>query len=199
MPIYMDAPTSSISDIYGYGLYADWRVGSNGDSSGDPSYTMGDDQGEEAWGYSQWDSDLSDGFDTGNISVRFAGSSDGSESLTVGSDATLQYSGDAMGTITSVEFRAGVMVAGEAKFSDINIQFYHDNTLVEAIPVGSGPDANTINSSSLQQEQTLTVTPTAPNVNKVFISATTRLDSKTDTAPATSDLFCNIFVFGSNS
>jgi hypothetical protein len=193
MSYVMSAPTYSISDIYG-GLYVDLEPGSNGNSSGDPTYTIGDDQGMEQWGFTQWDSDLSDGFDTGPVNVDFTAWAAGQESATIGSNTPLSYDGDAIGTIGSVVLRAGVLVSGEAKFSNVTVEFYHDDSLLETDSISAGPDANTLDGSATQQEQLLTISPTATNANKVVVCATAQLRSPTDTAPGPTDMFCDIFV-----
>jgi hypothetical protein len=149
----------------------------------------------EAWGFREWDNNLSDGFDSGSVSVNFGAWSDGRETMSVGADSPLSYTGDPMGSIGSVVLRAGVLVPGEAKFSSITVQFYHDDTLLETDLISSGPDANTIGTpSSPQQEQILTVTPTVASVNRVVVSATAQLRSPSDTAPGSCDMFCDIFV-----
>jgi hypothetical protein len=197
MSYYMAPLDYDVSSFGSYALYMDVQVGSNGDTGGDPTYDVGDDQGEEAWAYKQWDSNLSDGFDTGDINVQFTGDSSGQESMAVGSDAPIAYSGDSSGAISSVVFQAGVMIPAEAKFSDITVQFWSGTTLRETVSFASGPDANTMNTPATPQaEQILTVTPTFSDCNKVRISATERLRAPAGTFPSSTNMFCDVFVYG---
>jgi hypothetical protein len=197
MSYYMAPLDYSVASFGDFALYMDVRPGSNGDPAGDPSYVLGDDQGEEAWAYKQWDSNLSDGFDTGDVNVQFTGDSSGQESMTVGSDAPIAYTGDSTGNISSVVFQAGVMIPAEAKFSNITVEFWSGSALRETDTIGVGPDANTINTPATPQaEQILTVTPRFSDCNKVTVSATERMRAPAGTVPATSDMFCDVFVYG---
>jgi hypothetical protein len=183
-----------MTDDYAYSLYGSMSVGSNGDPNGDPTMTAGDDQGEEVWGYQVWDSDTSDGFDTGNVPVDFTGDTSGNESLTVGSSGPLTYAGDSFGSISSVQLQAGVQIPASASWSNVVVSFYNGSQLLETDCVASGPSVNTINTPSTPAaEQVLTVIPTAQNATSVSVSGNMRMTSPNGN-PGSADMFCNIFI-----
>jgi hypothetical protein len=177
-------------------LYASLMVGSNGDPNGDPTYAIGDDQGEEAWGYQVWDSrSLNGAFDSGSVTFAFTGKSTGDESISVGGAAPVTYTGDSFGTIASVQLQAGVLIPAEAKLSGLIVSFYSGNTLAEQDIIPVGPDANTIPTPSTPvAEQLMTITPPSSNCDKVVIIGTLRLTAPPGSYPGTSDMFCNVFI-----
>jgi hypothetical protein len=192
----MSSVESSVSEMSG-ALYASIGVGSNGDLYGTPTDSIGDDQGEENWDYTVWDSDPSDGFTTSNIPVIFTASTNGNESLEGIGDG-ISYGGDAFSKINSVELQAGVTQCGEAKWTDVNVAFYNGTTLGESDSIEVGPDANTTNTpSSPQAQQILTVTPTSSNYTSVVVSGTLKLTAPGSGVPNPNGMFCNIFINGS--
>jgi hypothetical protein len=177
-------------------LYASLMVGSNGQTYGDPTFAIGDDQGEEAWGYRVWDNTpLNGAFDSGLVSFQFAGQSTGDESISVGNGSPVTYSGDSFGTIKSVQLQAGVLIPAEAKFSDLTVKFYSGNSLAEQDSISVGPDANTIQTPATPEaEQVMTISPPNSNCDKVVISGNIRLTAPPGSYPGTNDMFCNIFI-----
>jgi hypothetical protein len=179
-------------------LYASMDVGSNGNPYGDPTFAVGDDQGEEVWGFGVWDSNTSDGFDTGNVPVGFAGASNGNETLQVGSNSPISYAGDSFDSISSVQFQAAVTVPASASWSNVTVEFYDGSELVDAESASVGPSVNTIATpSSPQAEQVLTVSPpVGSTVTNVVATGTMRMTAPAGTALGSSSMFCNIFVNG---
>ena len=57
---------SYISDISGYSLFAEVCYGDNGDPWGQEEVGLGNGMGSYSWSDVEWDSDLSDGFDSGH-------------------------------------------------------------------------------------------------------------------------------------
>src|SRR5258707_10642560 len=110
MSYYMSTTDQYVSYFPDEKLYASMEVGSNGDIYGDPTYSAGDDQNENLWGYQTWDANTTNGFDTGEVCVQFFGCSDGREQLSVGDGALQSYTGDSFGAIRSVQIQAGVMI-----------------------------------------------------------------------------------------
>src|SRR4051794_33907201 len=112
-----DAPTSA--------LYASLRVGSDigadGTTSGDPSYELGDGLGLGRSAFYNWDSDLSNGFDSGLVSVNFRATSSGAESLAVGSGPFITYSGNTFNSIGAVIIDAAVQIPAEVSWSNISV------------------------------------------------------------------------------
>ena len=189
---------NGIDDFVDESLYASMDVGSNGNPYGDPTFAAGDDQGEEGWGFGVWDSNTSNGFDTGNVPVGFAGASDGNETLEVGQNAPISYAGDSFGSISSVQFQAAVTVPASASWSNVTVDFYDGNKLVEVDSPSAGPAVNTINTpNSPQAEQVLTVSPPAgSNITNVVATGIMRMTAPVGTALGSSSMFCNIFVNG---
>jgi hypothetical protein len=177
-------------------LYATLEYGSNGDPYGDPTYTEGDDQGEENWGFNVWDSDISDGINTGAVPVQFTGLSNGNESLSVGTGATpLTYSGDSFGTIASVQVQAAVQIPASVQWSSLSFNFYTGSTLEESDVFSAGPSVNTINTpNSPTAEQILTVIPTSQSCNKVVVTGTLQMTAPAGTYPGPTDMFSNIAI-----
>jgi hypothetical protein len=80
-----------------------------------------------------------------------------------------------------------VTANGDAKWSNLTIEFLRQGSVVETINLSSGPDANTINSgSSNVADQTLTVTPSASNDDEAIVMGVMRLRS-----PGSSNVFVN--------
>jgi hypothetical protein len=189
---------NGIDDFVDESLYASMDVGSNGNPYGDPTFAAGDDQGEEVWGFGVWDSNTSNGFDTGNVAVYFGGASNGNETLQVGGNAPISYAGDSFGSISSVQFQAAVTVPASASWSDVTVDFYDGSQLVEVDNPPVGPAVNTINTpNSPQAEQVLTVSPPAgSNITNVVATGIMRMTAPAGTALGSSSMFCNIFVNG---
>jgi hypothetical protein len=176
-------------------LYATLEYGSNGDTSGDPTYSIGDDQGEENWGFNVWDANTSNGFDTGNVTVVFAGSSDGTESLIVGSASSTSYVGDSFSSISTVQIQVGVQIPAEVDVTSLSAAFYRGGQLIENLSLAQGPMVNTINTpSSPQAEQVLTIIPANQNYTKVVITENVRMVAPAGSSPGPTDLFSNVFI-----
>lgn len=202
MSYYMAPRDDSLMYPTGDDLYANMQVGSDGNTDGDPSIIVGDDQGEENWTWYDWDSSYSgsgSSFDSGNVFVNFTASTNGSESLTVGSASPVDYDGDSIDSISAVDIQAAVTVPAEAMWSDITVKFYNGGTLEETIDPPSGPSVNTTNTpSSPQQEQILTVTPDESGITSVSVSGTMRMIAPSTTTPGSTGMFCNIYILGSH-
>jgi hypothetical protein len=179
-------------------LYASMDVGTNGNPYGDPTFAAGDDQGEEVWGFGVWDSNTSNGFDTGNVAVGFTGASNGNETLAVGSNAPISYAGDSFDSISSVQFQAAVTVPASTSWTNISVNFYSGNKLVETDSVGVGPAVNTINTpGNPQAEQILTITPSVSSpITNVVAIGTLRMTAPAGSAFGSSSMFGNIVVNG---
>ena len=60
-----------VSEVSNYAMYAEARLGGNGDPNGAPELVVGRDGEDAAWGRTTWDGDLTDGFDTGDVAHAF--------------------------------------------------------------------------------------------------------------------------------
>jgi hypothetical protein len=200
MSITFGEVTSDPITYTGSALYATLDVGSDigspGDTTGLPSYTIGDTAGDENWAYYNWDSNLDDGFDTGNAGVMFRGAAGGAESLAVGSGPFLSASTATFGSVGSVDIVATVYITSEVKWSNVTVRFYRAGSLQEIDSVGAGPDVNTTNTPSTPEaQQVLTVTPAVSGCDRVIVTGSLRMTAPAGTNPTASDMSANILVF----
>jgi hypothetical protein len=203
MSIYMAPMDYQVLYPSGDDLYGNMMVGGNGDPYGTPEFDVGDDQGMENWGFCTWDSTWNSNgntpFDTGSIAVAFSAATDGSESLQVGSNDPVTYTGDSIDSISSVVFQAAVTVPAEASWSGISVEFFSGSTLVETESDLTGPVANTTETPSTPvAEQLMTITPDVSGVTSAIATGTMRLQAPAGTTPGATGMFCNIFIFGSH-
>jgi hypothetical protein len=195
MSYSMDLVTTDFQDFGDSSLFASVEPGSNGDTSGDPTYVVGDDQGMENWGFNTWDSDTSDGWDSGTVSVNFTGQSNGSESLSVQSNPAIAYNGDGFGPISSVQIDAQVEIPASVQWSNISVKFYSQGALMETETIPGGPQVDTTSTpDSPQAQQVLTVFPKDSNDDTVVVDATIRMTAPAGTVPGSTSMFAGIFV-----
>lgn len=200
MPIYMSMLQATLNDDSSYDTWANFQVGSNGDTSGDPTYAIGDLFGAENWCYNTWDSNLNGGFDTSNVPVSFDVTSQGNEVLTVGSDAPLTYQTGDIGPITSVVLEAAVQTNAIASWSSVSVEFLQNGSPIEVDSCAGGPQVNTVNSGGANvQDQIMTIVPTAANADEVKVTGIMRMRSPGINYPSGQGMFCNIFVNGANA
>jgi hypothetical protein len=200
MAYYMSPIESTLSSDDSYDAYANLQVGSNGDPSGDPTSAIGDVYGEENWAYNTWDTNVSGGFDTSNVPITFDVTSDGSETLNVGNNSPLTNQTDSIGPISSVVIEAAVQTNATAKWGGISVEFLKNGSVVETDTFASGPQVDTTTSgASNVADQTLTVTPSAPDDDEVIVTGIMRMTSPGISYPAAQAMFCNVFVKGANA
>ena len=199
MAYYLSPIETTLPDDSYYNTYANFQVGGNGNTSGDPTSDIGDIYGEENWQFYTWDSDTSSGFDTSTVSVAFDVKSDGSEALTVGENGPLTYQTDAIGPISSVVLEAAIQTTAETKWSDVSVEFLKNGSLVETDNAASGVDVNNIGGSATTADQTLTITPTATDCDEAIVLGTLRMQSPGISYPAGTAMYANIFVNGSDA
>jgi hypothetical protein len=193
------APIEYVMPNDTYDAYANLQVGSNGDTDGDPTSSIGDIYGEENWAFNPWDSDVSSGFDTSNVPIQFDVKSDGTEDLVVGSSDPVTYQTSPIGCISSVVLEADVQTNAEASWSNVTVEFLRSGSVVETDNPTSAPDVNTIgSSSSTMEDQQMTITPTATNCDETIVTGTMRLRSPGISYPSSTAMFCNIFVTGTH-
>jgi len=195
-----------ISTISDYCVYADAEFGGNGDESGEPSYDCGSSDSDNVYGYITWDSDLSDGLDSGTRTLSFQaleGGSNGVEwNVQGGSAGTLQFTDQTYGAIQSVKIRAAVILQGcKCTLSGIVLKFYKNGSLVETITLTSAtnPVADTrADDAPDEREQITTITPTNSDNTKLVVTGNLRLEAVEGDLPGPSDLQAQIFVFAND-
>lgn len=199
----MDPVSDSITELSGYLLYAEAIPGSNGDSTGIPTYDLGADPEDASYGYNVWDEgvadgDTSDGFDTG--SQPFAFDSDmagGSNSLDVASAGAISYDTGGSQSIGSVIVRAGIQTIGVATWNNVTIAFYQGSTLADTLTL-DGPAVDTTPANSPDEaEQILLVTPDSSSTpyTRVTVSGSIQMQTPAGVLPGPDDLFCQVFIF----
>jgi len=190
------ATNNSISTIIGYCIGAEAVVGSN-DATGVPEFWVGDAAGDMVAGQKQWDSNLSDGFDTGLVSVelnlRPGGGTSGVTWTLNGSP--LVYTGSSYGTITRVRIRAGVSTTAISSWRSILIKFMKAGVQTDSFTLKSGPIADTSSDTPpTAKEQILTVTPGPSDIDQVIITGQFRLSDAATTLPNPYELMAQIYI-----
>lgn len=102
-----------ISTLSGFNTYAEMLVGSNNAPGGTAEFLIGASATNNTTGRKLWDSDLTDGFDSGWVDVVLtmpatSGPSDVLLKVAGGNPETITYSGIIYSAITRVRIRAGV-------------------------------------------------------------------------------------------
>jgi hypothetical protein len=193
---------SSISTITGYCVYAEAQYGSNGDPSGAPEFDEGGVGGGDISGRIVWDTDTSDGLDSGWVAVVMTAPPGGGSSHPAvwavggGTPSSLNFAGQTYGTIVSVEIRAGVQIPAEFYWQNILVSFYRNGRMTEQYIQDTGPQVITTGDTPpVAAEQILTVTPQFNNNTQVVISGQIRLVCAEGIIPGADDIFGQIFVF----
>jgi hypothetical protein len=148
------------------------QVGDN-DAGGTPEYSLSDcdDDGQRVW-----DSNLTDGFDSGDVNVCLvagAGGGEGAVAWSVGG-GVLQ-SDKELSTIRSVEIDAAAINGWTLSWSQITITFMRNGIPVQVIMI---PDE--CRPSAEPFEQILQINPNSQNCTSVTVTAVVRI-----TGPAT--------------
>ena len=186
---------STITDLTGYAVYAQACMGDNGDPWGVMGLSSGTAAEETGYAPIEWDSNLSNGLDSGLIDFTFTvNTAAGTMSWAVGGADPITYDGNVGSGVGQVAIQAAVTSGGMAfAFSNVSLSFYNNNSLVDTEDVTSGPAANTIGQGSSPAEQLAIVTPDASS-DKVVITGSLRLQAAQGTYPLPSDIFGQIFI-----
>ena len=183
--------SNSISDLSG-NYFSTVCVGDNGNPWGVATASAGAGHEESAWVYTQWDSDLDNGLDSGWHSTSFSLNTSGSgggnwngNSFSVGSGLSIH----------SVTIRADV--AGpdmEFDWQNVNINFYHNGQVVESQSLNA-LTASTMNVSGTDPyEAGVIVTTGATNCDGVSISGQVRLKTAQGTYANPTDIFGQVLI-----
>jgi len=200
MPYYMSLVQSTLPDDSSYNTWANFEVGGNGDPYGDPTYGIGDADGEENWSTNTWDNQFVNGFDTSDVPISFDVTSGGSETLNVEGESPLSYQTASIGPISSVVLEAAVQTNAIADWSNVSVEFLKNGSVVETDNFSVGPQVDTVNAGSANiADQTLTVTPSSPDDDEVLVTGVMRMASPGINFPAAQAMFCNVFVNGANA
>lgn len=194
---------NEISQTSGYALYAEARLGGNGDVNGMPELVVGGDGEDASYERICWDDDLTDGFDSGNIADALTAAFNGSTATTQADRAAggvpVTFTQSSAGPIDHVELRAMTQAAASARWSDVNIVFYRGGVQMDQYSVVNGPSVDTIGATSdYTAESIFKIIPSGTDYDKVVISGTIRMTfNSPDVIPSGTDLALQAFVFTS--
>jgi hypothetical protein len=190
-----------VSTLSGYAIFADARLGGNGDPWGTPERVVGQDEYNAEYDRLTWDSNLEDGFDTGQVSSSLVVTSDVANDTVFADNQitsdSLSYSSTSIGHIGIIEFRAFTQAAGAVQWSDVDVRFYRDDVLIESYSASAGPSVDTSTSTEdTTSEAILRITPGATDYDRVEIYGVFRMtfDSPNVYAGPT-DMAAQIFVY----
>jgi hypothetical protein len=183
-----------ISEITGYSLFAEACYGDNGDPWGQEETGMGGSAGSYSFSDVEWDSDFSDGFDSGHRQVYFradAGDNfgvwwvDGGEMLTGGFD---------LDSIGGVMIRVAVLQPQMSmSWESGSIGFFNNGRLVRSEGL---PDmiASTLD-DGWEEQTTLHVDMPTVEFDEVRIGGLIRLQAGEGVYPSANDMYAQVFIF----
>ncbi len=191
---------SYISDIGSYNLYSQASMGDNGYPDGIPGVYVGVSDSANQSAYREWDSDLSDGLDSGWVAVSFTATlgSTNTAQFSVGGAGTTYYSGGSATAISEVDIRAAVAGPDMAmSWSNLSVAFYQGSSLVETVSLGNDVAVSTIGSQTWDPAEMIAqITPTQSNCDKVVVTGSIRLQAAAGTYPGPNDIFGQVFIHG---
>lgn len=189
-----------ISEISGYSMYSELRIGSNGDPWGEAEIASGTSPEDAQFGRFVWDANLEDGFD-GSMNGELIATLDEQEQTAAGvsqcGEEVLTYSSCVTGDIDRVQVRALAQTAGAAIWSNLQIQFFRGGILVDSYSSASGVFVDeTAETGTVASEAILEVSSQEADIDCVVISGEYRMfyDSTLIT-PGATDLAGQFFVF----
>ena len=175
-------------------MYADiagmLQVGDNSDQSGGyPEFTL---RPGSTVGQKVWDSDLTDGFDSGDVPVCLSATagSPGSASWMVSGGSPGTLSGQiTFGVIHSVEILANARAGGKVSWSNLTITFFKDGqpTQTITIPIECHPIADPM-------LQVLEVVPDSDDNTGVVVTGSVRLRNAGTSLPGPTDMTAGVQV-----
>ncbi len=191
-----------ISTLSGFNTYAEMLVGSNNAPGGTAEFLIGASATNNTTGRKLWDSDLTDGFDSGWVDVVLtmpatSGPSDVLLKVAGGNPETITYSGIIYSAITRVRIRAGVQAPAKMSWRNISVIFFKNGIQTDSYSPRTAPhvDTSTLN-APVALEQILTVTPSASDNDSVTIQGSVHLVCAGSSLPAEEDMFGDIFIDG---
>ena len=181
--------------FWGLAIYGgNGQEGPAGVSVGDSSETL-------AWGCNVWDSNLSNGFDTGNVSFSFAVDLMGTDYMefeTSYSDAFGAYNTTSDATeITMIDIRAAVADAEmKVAVGTFTVSFFSGGVFQETVTV-DGPHANRLNQTTpgAKQEIVRLVVDEDAHYDRAIITGTFRMQANQGVEPQAEDLVFDVHVY----
>lgn len=189
---------TSIQTFFGC-FFAEARFGSNG-GTGTPEYDVGSTTSNAVSGRTVWDSDLSNGLNSGWINVSLdaeagGGSNAVSWTVTGGTVVPLLFSGVTYGIIDNVQIVAAVQFPAQMLWRSVLVKFYKAGVLIESFSERVGPQVDTTGATPpVAKEQVLTVVPAQTDNDKVVITGQIELVCAAGIYPGPNDIFAQIYV-----
>ena len=183
-----------ISDISGYSLFSGVVYGDNGDPYGQEEMGMGDGWGSYHWSDLWWDSDLSDGLDSGSRQVYFrADAGDNLGCFWV--DGGQMLSGNfELTSIGGVMIRVAVMQPQMSMtWESASIGFFNNGRLVKSQGIGN-IEASTFD-GGWEEETIVRVNMPALAFDEVRVGGAVHLMAAEGVYPGPSDISAQVFVF----
>jgi hypothetical protein len=188
--------SSTINEVTGYSMMAEILFGDNGNPYGVEGMTMSN-ATEYQGSVVTWDSDLSDGLDSGWIGVELIAAAGASGAQwNVDGIGSLQTGDGGFAEIGKVTVRAVVTRGGLAMcWRDLRVQFYSGGQLVESMNLGDTPCADTLgvpNSGPLEAGRE--ITPSGADGDPVGVMGMIRLRAVAGNYPGVTDIFSQILI-----
>jgi len=189
----------------GFACFGTVQVGSNGAANGQPEVLCGgaNTAGSDVQtGRITWCDDLSNGFDSGWVSVCLTASAGGGNGAVTFAVAganpdPVVYSNATYGKISAVQVSSAVNAAGmKISWKQIVAKFYYQGNLVdtEPLPDPCQPVADTT-SGGTSANQVVVINPAA-QADSVVVTGLVRLQSNGNTLPNPQDIVGQIFAYG---
>jgi len=189
---------NSISDLNGYAIFADARLGSNGDSAGDSELAVGSDPETCTCGRDVWGTVTDAGLDSGSVSTELTIGSGGSVEWQVAgsSPSPLTYDSSGFTQIHTIDIRALTQANAMVSWESIYVQFYKNGAVTDTYSASAGPSVDDRGDESPPpSEQILEITSAYEDNDAVVIQGDFRLAYPGNITPCSTDLAAQIFVF----
>ena len=199
---FVMSPSADAVALSSPAILAQVQSGGNGSYSALPEYAVGSGAGGFVDGSKTWDPDLSNGLDSGWVTVSLDAKITSSGSTLTwavqgGASGTLSTIGPGGNGISEVDLNVGVQNADVSVVWDSPVvKFYHANSLVETDSPTSSLVADTTSSGDYSAGDLLTVTPGSSNNDEVIVTGRVRFTC-TDaySLPAPTDIFAQVGIF----
>ncbi len=190
---------NSISAMSDYAMYAEARLGSNGDAWGVSELVVGSDEEDATYSRIVWDDNLDNGFDTGDVSEILHTGTETVATTNSVDDEPITFQSSALGNIQKVQIRALALAAASVSWSQISITFYRGGVAMDSYIGGAAVSVDKRNATGpVKSEAILEVTPDRFDYDQVVISGSFRMIFDSTTVyPGATDLAGQFFVYTS--
>ncbi|MGE5609248.1 MAG: hypothetical protein ACM359_08340 [Bacillota bacterium] len=198
MAIVAEAISYQVTDVSGYELYSELRYGQNGSGFCGYETQAGSSPSDTLLGRVTWDSNTSDGFDSGWQSIELivhVGSEGSTLQWSVGG-TTLEYYAGAFNTIEQIQIQSAVTTQAALSWDSLQVSFYSSGVQTESCSTTTGPTVDQMSQSgSGTMEKFVTITPqSGSNVDEVHITANVRLMAPQGVPLTANSIFGKVFI-----